>query len=543
MLAAGPRSVADDGSSLLVRPDEFEHRTYQLLRADVDGGSHEVGALALETVRQIAARPDARLILARTHESLYLFRDGKKARFMPETRAQYVDCALATDTGWFIAAYCDPLGSAHSLAFGDASGRVGWTRECPEPVAAVGISADGSRIAMATTDGDLEILDPMRQVQARVALGSPVTALCMGKAGCELVVGLQSEELVRVDNAGRLTWRMPISGIALSIAGGDHFERIAVGLRTGESEFAILILDSSGVCRWESPCAIEPRGAASSPAGRHFVFSFANGEARCLEWDPVAEPEPESAPEQLVAARSLAAAGKLAEALHHGIAHLNAHPTDMDAAEWLLDLRDRLVSELCDQARAFEASGRPGAALESARAALAWAPLSVGMFEVTVRLRIAAERLRVTEARELASAGEFAAAHAIYLELLTADPFRTDLRSELDAVRAAWSRAQVTDAEVRLSRGLPEEALTLWRSAYQLHPTAALEARIRVAEIDRMLTSARHLYEADRMTEAAFQFRRILGLDPTHAEARRYLGYAEGRTSDGGLQDRFSRLE
>jgi len=53
-------------------------------------------------------------------------------------------------------------------------------------------------------------------------------------------------------------------------------------------------------------------------------------------------------------------------------------------------------------------------------------------------------------------------------------------------------------------------------------------------------------YNEKRYSEAVFQFKKVLARDPGHAEAKRYLNFAQKFAQDAtteSLTDRFSRLE
>ena len=84
-------------------------------------------------------------------------RESRKTRFMPDRRAAYTDFSLSLDTGWFVAGYSNPVFAAHGIAFGDANGRVGWTRDLPAAVNRVGISADGRVLAAALQSATAEL--------------------------------------------------------------------------------------------------------------------------------------------------------------------------------------------------------------------------------------------------------------------------------------------------------------------------------------------------------------------------------------------------
>ena len=50
LLPAALHGTADNGQALLIKPDEFERRTYQILAADASGETRELSAITVETV-------------------------------------------------------------------------------------------------------------------------------------------------------------------------------------------------------------------------------------------------------------------------------------------------------------------------------------------------------------------------------------------------------------------------------------------------------------------------------------------------------------
>ena len=95
LVGVGAAGVSDTGHALLVKPDEFESRTYQILSFGADGQVQELAAISVERMHLWIGEPDAHVLLGMTDDDIYIFRDGKKARFMTDRRASYADVALA----------------------------------------------------------------------------------------------------------------------------------------------------------------------------------------------------------------------------------------------------------------------------------------------------------------------------------------------------------------------------------------------------------------------------------------------------------------
>src|SRR5439155_989936 len=95
LLPLTPEALADDGRLVLVRPDELEVRKYQVLQADKGGTVSSAGSVTVETVRQMCVTADASVMVGVTDDDVYLFREGRKGRFLPERRVSYLSVALA----------------------------------------------------------------------------------------------------------------------------------------------------------------------------------------------------------------------------------------------------------------------------------------------------------------------------------------------------------------------------------------------------------------------------------------------------------------
>src|SRR5205085_11534048 len=128
LLPLAPEALGDDGRLVLVRPDELEARKYQILQADSTGRISGTGSAIVETVRQMCVTADAPMMIGVTDDDLYLFREGRKSRFLPERRVAYLSVALARTGRFFAAGLTDMMVAGQTLALADADGKVSWTK-------------------------------------------------------------------------------------------------------------------------------------------------------------------------------------------------------------------------------------------------------------------------------------------------------------------------------------------------------------------------------------------------------------------------------
>ena len=161
LLPLSPHALAEDGTLLLVRPDELEARTYQVLQAE-PGGVKEQESLTVETVRRMVLSADLPVRIGITDDDLYLFREGRKSRFLPQRRVTYLDLALARHGRIFLTAFTDMMLAGQTLCLADDGGKLLWTKDLDAPISAVAIAADGRAVAAGLESGELILFDAGR---------------------------------------------------------------------------------------------------------------------------------------------------------------------------------------------------------------------------------------------------------------------------------------------------------------------------------------------------------------------------------------------
>jgi tetratricopeptide (TPR) repeat protein len=550
-LAAG--ALADDGSLTFIRPDELEARTYQIVVADTGGRLEIRGTISVETVAKMALVPEGASLIGATDDDLYLFREGRKTRLMPGRRLTYDDLALARDGLRFAVAFADMMFAAHTVALCDMSGKIAWTKDLDVPVTRVAISGGGRHLVVGSEPGRVFAFDAGRTLLYESLLERPVAALGMSQEGARCVVGAADGSLAGLDEEGGILWRasvgMPVIEAALS---GDAAYAFAVA---GDASGGLVVGVASagsgaepGTPVWEHELESRPTGVAVSPNGRYLAVSLADGRLLTFALEPETATGRRGdglagrlgALSGLDAARAAWESGEREKARAMARKLLETAPADVGACEALIAWEAELVGVVLAEADALAAEGDPCAAIARLGDAEAIDPADT---------RIAAARAALT-ARALALLGERASACAdpeeaidAWQAVLALDFKNLEARSRLGEAHARSAERLVTEGEARAGAGDSAGALTLWRRAHELAPTDELGGRIRAAEVAQIVADGRRLYDAHRYPEAAFQFQKALALDPEHEEARRYLGYARGLSTDTGVSGRFQRLE
>jgi tetratricopeptide (TPR) repeat protein len=545
LLPVVAHTLSAEGSALLVRPDELENRTYQVLAVAPDGAASELTAISVERLYKVEVVPDGRMLVGMTNDNIYVFREGRKVRLMSERHVACTDVALAPQTGWFYCALADPLSATNTLAFGDANGRIGWTRGMPSAINRVAITTDGRVVASGAQDGQLLVLESTRSMLWEFALGEPITALALPASGARPVAGSDAGTVAAMDEDGGVRWRaslgLPIVGLAVD----------------GEAEFAAVIasdgvthlltcLGPGGAPLWEYELDSRPTGTSLSPNARYLAVSCANGSVMGFDADLASAPAlftGSRRERELDLAREAARFGEQARAREVLLSLLEGAPHDVEIARELAEATCGLVASLRREAEERAEQGELAEALETLSHAAELDPWSEELFQERRAVRLRLLEALAARGEELESRAEWASAAGAWREYLALDPSSERAREALGRLRRGEAAEFMEAGDGRHATGDVEGAVQLWQQAQRLWPDEALEERLRRAEIERCVTAGVRYYEAGRMPEAAFQLKKALALDPDNEQASRYLGYADGGGADSTIHDRFARLE
>lgn len=541
VLPASGHNLGADGSAWFIKPDEFERRTYQVVSISTAGEISERCALAVETVHKFDLSPDRGLVLGMTAEDLYLFRDGRKVRFTPDRRVLYTDACLATDSGVFVTASSDSLFAAHAVTLGDASGRLHWSKDFPTPINRVAVTAAGDVLTVGLQDGRILALDARKQMLWECIQEEPVSALAMSHSGRRAVAGTEFGTVLALDGEGGLDWRAVVGLPVSAVAADATISCIAAAASDGLTHLVTCFGDG-GAPLWEHELEAPPTGIALASDGSYLLVTAANGLAWlfALEFAPNGAP---CGPAALEAARAARAEGDLPRARAVLIRALEETPHHVEAAHELQAVEQELVERLRAEARSLAAESLWGEAFTHLAAAAEVQPWNPELLQQRWDYRRKAIEAGAARAAASEREGEWETAAREWEELLVLDPRLLRAREALARIRAAQTEAWMREGDTLLAAGDCDAALELWRRAQSLAPCDALRNRLRAAEAERCMARGLEHYEAQRMAEARFQFRKVLALDPRHETAQRYLGYLEGASSDAALADRFSHLE
>ncbi|MGV3721364.1 MAG: hypothetical protein ACO1SX_10695 [Actinomycetota bacterium] len=546
LMAGSHHSVGDDGRCLVIKADERERRTYQLLDIQLNGAVSEVGAVSVETVSKFDGLPGGALVVGMTANDIYVFRDGRKARFMPDRRVTYTDLYLAPLTQSFACAFSDPVFSVHGLAFGDVSGRLAWTRDLTSAPNCVAVSENGRIVAAGTQDGRLLAMDNLRSPLWECVQDEPVTALALPAAGACPVAGALAGTVMALDEDGGFRWRTPTPLPIIAVAtDADGFWVAAAA--SDDAVHRITCFDRGGGPVWEHDLEWKPSGVSLSPNGRRLLVSTVSGAVSLFDVDLAAAAVFGMGRGRrrlnLDLARSAADAGDLAGARELLLSVLEPAPHDLEAAAALAEVERALVDRLRSEAQSLAKDGHPLEALALLDEALQLAPWNAEVFAERLDYRNQALSASRARAEALEAAEDRQAAQSAWLDAIQLDPTDLTLREALARARAAESLALQHAGDQLRSAGDLDGAIVQWQRALSQGATAELRDRLEQGEVERSVAAGIALYEEQRLPEAAFQLRKALALAPNHETAQRYLGYTQSATTDTLIADRFTRLE
>jgi tetratricopeptide (TPR) repeat protein len=562
LLPLADAALADDGSLTFIRPDELEARTYQTVVADAGGHLEIRGTVSVETVAKMALVPGGASMIGVTDDDLYLFREGRKSRLMPGRRLTFDDVALARDGLRFVVAFADMMFAAHTVALCDMSGKVAWTKDLDVAVTRVAINGEGRHMAVGSDVGRLFLFDAARTLVYESILDMPIAALAISDRGAACVVGAPDGALAGLDEEGGVLWRatvgLPVIDVTLTGADPASFAFAVAGDAKGGVLVGVASTGTSaepGTPVWEHELESRPTAVAVSPNGRFLAVSLADGRLLAFGLETSDAAVRRGTPAQsgglaagrqggglsgLEAARAAWETGEREKARAMARKLLEASPADLAVCEALIAWEAELVGAVLAEAEAIADAGDPAAALARLRDAEAIDPADARIAEARAALTARALTLLCDRAAACVEPEE---AITAWQAVLALDFKHLEARRCLGEAQARCAEGLVAEGEAREAAGDVAGALALWRRAHDLAPSEDLDARVRAAEVAQIVAEGRRLYDAHRYPEATFQFQKALALDPDHEEARRYLGYARGLSTDSGVSGRFQRLE
>lgn len=536
-------ALGDDGALVVSVPDELEVRTFHIARFDAGGRSQIVETYNVETLRRTEIAAGGASYLGTTDDDLYLFRETRKSRFLPDRRASYTDVALSETGQRFAAAFCDLLISGHTVALGDIGGRLLWTKDCAFPISRVAVDREARYIAVAGESGDLVLLDTTRILLYEHRQEAPLAAVAT--IGPARTVFAGGGGVGAVDAEGRLLWFTEVPGEPVEVALDASGKTTAALVRLDDTAGRLIFLSADGLPTWEIDFDdMRPTGLSLSPDGSRAAVTQRDGSLSVFALEYGERLAAAGSDQVLAEADTAHRSGHTRQAIDILRARLSAVPSDVAACDALAAALQALRARALSAAANAEAVGDFAAAAAHLDEALQADPLD----HETVRLRAALRGRWAAAARAAGeaalAAGDGDTAERRLLEAISADPLDNQARGALAAARHAASAGALARGKELLSAGRFTEAIAALAEAQSRGATGLeVAALLREARIGEALALGSRLYLDRQYAAALFQFKKVLRLDPANPEAVQKVRYAQNFLQDTQLSERFTRLE
>ena len=539
-------AVGDDGSMLASVPDEIETRSFHLVRFSATGKPSTLKTFSVETLRKTEIAVDGETFIGATDDDLYVFKNERKTRFLSDRRAGYADIALSESGNRFGTVFCDMLVAHYTVALGDNTGRTLWTKDLPFPASAVAIARDGSRLAVGGDNGDLWLLDNARNTVLKHRQEAAMRLVAVAGDTRVAFAGGGGVGLVNTD--GQLLWFTETTGEPVGLGVDAATRTVAVLMQTDTNEGRLLLLSGeSGLPVWEVDYEeAKPTGVSVSPSGEYVGVSLRDGTIatyRLFYGDRLAATDGDAV---LAEARTAQTGeGSLFGAVALLQARLHSVPSDFHAC----DLLREMLAEAKEQALALSANaeeiGDYITAQERLMEALHILPLDTDLFKARQSLHRRWNALeRTLGEKSLAeSDGDSAEAHLLYA--IAADPLDSVARERLADARHAAADTAIATGKKHMALGEWEQAIAAFTDAQKRGASGtAITGLLKAARVGEALALGNALYTDRQYAPALFQFKKVLRLDPDHAEAKQRIAYAQNFLQDAGqITERFTRLE
>lgn len=383
-----------------------------------------------------------------------------------------------------------------------------------------------------------------RRLVWRFDSGEPVTALSLPSEGGCAVFGTKSGLAVMLAE-GEKKWGLTGAGEVSALAASADASKVAVARDDGEGRHTVECVSASGAVFHSLDAPSSVLSAAWSPSGRHLVLSCADGSLLGLETEASSGrgADLRRAKELLAGALEMIGAGRHAEALPRLETALQLDPSNLEAAAALSDAASRSVRDSIWLAGEALVGAECSRAVEILDEAWGRARAVPGVVPELMDARKDLTARMLDLARELLKSGSPDDALEVLVSLLNLDPGNTDARSLLAKAGDQAADRLARGAEEASASGAFSEAASLWEQVMEHRPSDEARAKLSEARRDEALARGMELYAEKRYAQAAFEFRRVLSLDPGNDEARRHLEYAQDLAGDDSLLDRFRLLE
>ena len=545
-------SVRDDGAVMLAVPRPLEARAYDRALLLPDGATETRSGFSVETLLKLELTWQADNGMGMTSDDIYLFREGGKERFLGDRHLLYVDAALSEAGQHVFTAFSDMSGTSFALAYGTIKGHVDWTAEIEGVLTSVAISRQGNRVATGLEHGVVLLKDASRRDVWEFGVGEPIRALACSRDGVWVAYGTREGSIGLVDGDGTRKWEATLPGeiVKIALSGDGTICAALCRPRQDPNNVLLACMGATGQVDWQYASEQMLTGLSLSDNGQYLATGTRNGTTavyKVIVGEGAAAGVGHTGGRALAQAAGLAQAGDLQGAARLLQIALEADPANVEVYEaWTRQREDWLAIALQSALAQAEQGDIPGA-MAGLETLLREEPLRPDV--VTILAEVTQQRVRElhAHAQTLLVQEQDDLAEAALLDALRVSPLDTRaIRLQLGTLRDRRSQSADTLADALLAEGNLEEGVAALERAQAVNPTPERAQKLLRAQTAMEFGAGMVAYNAKEYREAIFQFKKVLARDPQHAEATRYLGFAQRFANDASnesLNDRFSRLE
>ena len=353
---------------------------------------------------------------------------------------------------------------------------------------------------------------------------------------------------MKASGGGKMRLPGEIIALALSASGELCAALIALPDNTGTKLFCLV---GNGQVDWEWHSERRLMRVAVSPDGGHIAVGSRDGTAALYtvvqgEGGAQNAGTDDAVSRAFETADRFGAAGDFLSGYKVLREALMAHPADLTLAQEAAARRDSLLENTFGQAQAAREKSDYAGAEAAILRLLDVEPHEPQMTALRATLRQEHARHLLQRAQNFVRAEQPDAAEKALLEAINVDPFSAEARRELGVLRAERTAGLDAEAERLLAAGQLEAGIAALEKAQAVAPTPQRTAALHQARTAAEFAVGMTHYNAKNYEQAVFQFRKVLAREPAHAEAKRYLNFAQSFAQNADtdtVADRFAHLE
>lgn len=543
-------ALGDDGSLTRAAPRPSEVRAYDLTRIALNGDRTAEASFSTQTLSEIEVSATSASFLGMTAKEVYLFHNGSKTQFLGDRHIVFIDTAISAAGRRLFVAYSDMAGVSFETACGEIDGKLLWARNVATSLNCTAISRNGDYMAYGTEAGVISFLDFRQREEWQFLLEEPVRALACDATGRSVVYGTGHGKVGCIGVGGERIWEITLSGEVLSAAMSADGSVVAVITSALEDEGARLYcLAGNGSVALETHFPKRLSGLSVSANGAFLATGYRDGTAQVYEIlsSSTGDLTPRTvARNPEIEAEALVSKGEWEQACMLLSAATAADPANLALFDLHANTFKRWLEARFAAVQAYFEAQDYASAVALLEAMHKTAPKHIPVLSLLQQASMGLSKQWMEHGKALEQQGDEDGAEHAYKVVAGLQPQLREPREGLKRIHERRVVQADQQAEERLKKNDFEGALRSLERAQSLLPTKERAEKIAETQISLEFSAGMESYSQKQYPQAIFQFQKVLAKDPDHAEAKRYLQYAQRFSHDAAaetVQSRFSMLE